>query len=261
MTADLVWAQLAELPVFRALIRSIEQRLFAEEKPFAAPILDVGVGDGHFAAAALGPRLDVGIDAKPDVLGEARRRRVHRALLGASAEAMPFAAESFATIVSNCVIEHVVDLDAALGEMHRTLRPAGRLLVSVPTDRLEPNLLLPALLRRVGGARLAEAYTAWFRRLQVHHHLLSRAAWLDRLARAGFRVVRHRGYLSARATRTFEVRHYLGATNLAARRLTGRWVAWPWRPRFGRIERRIVAFVEEPEHDDDSCLFVVAEKR
>ena len=255
-----VWPHLSALPGFRALIRSIEHRLLDEQKPFAAPVLDVGVGDGHFAEAALGRGLDVGIDVDRATLPEARRRCLYRHLLDASAMQMPFASNTFATVISNCVIEHIPDLGATLGEMFRVLRPGGTLLLTVPTDQLERNLPGPALLRGLGLAAPAARYTAWFRRVQVHFHLLSRAGWTAALQQTGFEVVQTRGYMSARATRYFEWGHYVGLPNLAARRLTGRWVPWDWRPLFGPAEALLNEFVAEPEHPDDSCLFLRARK-
>jgi len=66
--------------------------------------------------------------------------------------------------------------------------------------------------------------------------------------------------MSVRATQFFELWHYAGWPNVLSRRLTGRWVIWAWRPRFFLIERLLSKFVNEPEHTDDSCLFLVAHK-
>ncbi len=173
---------------------------------------------------------------------------------------MPLPSDCFGTVVSNCVIEHIPDLPATLAEMRRVLRPGGRLLVTVPTDRLEQNLPIPGALRGLGLEAAAKAYTDWFRQIQVHYHLLSRAEWVATFERAGFRVAHARGYMSARATRFFELGHYAGWDNLVARRLVGRWVVWRWRPRFVLLEHLLASFVCEPEHPDDSCLFLVAEK-
>jgi ubiquinone/menaquinone biosynthesis C-methylase UbiE len=258
---SIVWAHLAELPTFRALIRAIEHRLLAEHQPFAPPVLDVGCGDGHFGGAALGPRIDAGIDMQLAPLREAARRRVYQGLVRGSATELPFRAEAFATVVSNCAIEHIPRMPDALGEMHRVLQPGGRLLVTVPTNCLEGNLLIPSVLRRTGLRGWGERYTGWFRRLQVHYHLLTEAEWAQTLRDAGFRITHQRTYMSARATRVFEVAHYTGVPSLAARRLTGRWVVWPWRPRFVLTERLLAAFVDEPAHAGDSCLLIVAEKR
>lgn len=259
-TRNLVWQHLSALPAFRALIRSIEHRLLAEYKPFRQPILDVGAGDGHFAAAALGPAVDVGVDVSVALFGEARQRNVYRHLVCGSATAMPFPSEYFATIVSNCVIEHIPDLRATLREIQRTLRPDGLVLLTVPTDRYEQNLLIPRVLRMLGLNKLADRYASWFRNVQVHYHLLPQEQWVEELTAAGLQVIHQRRYMSARATGYFELMHYAGWPNLLSRRLTGTWVTWPWRPRFALLERWLARFVIEPEHATDSCLFLVAKK-
>jgi SAM-dependent methyltransferase len=260
-TSGYVWPHLAALPAFRALIRSIEHKILDERKPFAGPVLDVGVGDGHFAEAALGRGLDVGIDVDRHTLPEARGRGLYRHLLYASATRMPFASDAFATVISNCVIEHIPDLESTLGEMARVLRPGGRLLLTVPTDQLERNLLLPRLMRGIGLRGLAQGYTDWFRKAQVHFHLLSPADWRKALERHGLTVTESRGYMSANATRYFELGHYYGLPNVISRRLTGEWVLFPWRPRFMAEEGLLQRFVDEPAKADDSCYFMAATKR
>lgn len=253
-----VWPHLAELPAFRALIRSIEHRLLDSQKPFARPILDIGAGDGHFAAVALQPLVDVGIDVDLPSLHAASQRRIYRQLIASSATDLPFPDNYFATIISNCVIEHIPDLHATLGEMYRTLRPGGQLLLTVPTDRLEANFLIPTLLKRIGLHSLANAYLDWFRGVQVHYHLLSREQWMRALREAGFQVEQTRGYMSRRATQVFELGHYAGVDNLLARRLTGQWVVWPWRPRFVLLEWLLTRFVYEAPDACDSCFFMLA---
>lgn len=259
-SASFVWPHLSALPAFRALIRAIEHKLLSEYLPLKGPVLDVGAGDGHFAAVALANQLDAGIDVSLTSLAEARRRGTHRLLVCSSATEMPFPSTCFETVVSNCVVEHIQNLSATLKEMYRVTKPGGTLLLTVPTDRLEPNLLLPAIMRRIGLSALARAYVSRFRRAQVHYHLKSRPDWLEAVEAVGFSVVRSRGYMSAPATRVFEIGHYAGVPNLISRRVTGKWVFWPWRPRFFLLERLLAHFVEEAEHEDDSCLFIEARK-
>lgn len=76
--------------------------------------------------------------------------------------ALPFAEESFDTLLSTEVLEHIPDPGRMLGEMYRTLKPGGRLLVTVPFTA--PQHALPhdfyrytpqgirALLEQVGFA-------------------------------------------------------------------------------------------------------------
>jgi SAM-dependent methyltransferase len=260
MNSEFVWPHLSALPALRALIRSIEHRLLSEYQPYDSPVLDIGVGDGLFASVALGGLLDAGIDVNLGSLRDARTRGVHRVLVRASATAMPFRSDYFATAISNCVVEHIPNLEGTLAEAWRVLRPGGTLLLTVPTNYLEENLMIPRVLRSVGLHGASRSYLGWFRRMQVHFHLLTSDEWTRAAEVAGFTVVRTRGYMSARATRFFELGHYSGWHNLLAQRATGHWVIWPWRPRFYPVERLLAGFASEPEHLDDSCLLVEARK-
>ena len=58
---EILWRHLSSLPYFRGFLRAIEDRFF-QEITIEAPVLDLGSGDGHFAAAAFKEKLDVGMD-------------------------------------------------------------------------------------------------------------------------------------------------------------------------------------------------------
>lgn len=87
-------------------------------------ILDVGSADGPSVAwlREQGSRVALDVDprglAPGDVCG--------------SATELPFADESFDLVAAFDVIEHCEPEQQALSEIHRVLRPGGRLLMSVP---------------------------------------------------------------------------------------------------------------------------------
>ena len=54
----ILWRHLSSLPYFRAFLRSVEDRYY-QDISLAAPILDLGSGDGHFASVAFEKKLDV----------------------------------------------------------------------------------------------------------------------------------------------------------------------------------------------------------
>jgi len=257
--SDIVWRQLRALPTFRAMIRAMEARLFAELGPLPRPVLDLGSGDGHFCQEVWG-QMDVGLDPDEPTMREAQRRGVYRLLSRASATQMPFADGSFACVVANCVIEHIPDNDAVMREMARVLRPGGLLVFSVPADRQNDALFVTRLLRGLGAHGLAERYKAWFKRIQVHFHMYSPDEWQRRAEAVGLCVTRRIGYMSPRATSVFDLGHYYGVPNLVARQLTGQWVPWPWRPRFALEEKLLTSFVAEYDPPGASCCFFVAHK-
>jgi ubiquinone/menaquinone biosynthesis C-methylase UbiE len=92
-------------------------------------VLEIGVGTGlsleHY------PPIDelVAIDPSEPMLrrAEARAAELNRTVtfLRAAAEALPFADDSFDTVVSLAVLCTVDDPLRALAEIHRVLRPAG----------------------------------------------------------------------------------------------------------------------------------------
>jgi ubiquinone/menaquinone biosynthesis C-methylase UbiE len=134
-------------------------------------ILDVGCGPGRLAlvaATAAGPRSQVyGIDPAPEMVELARRRA---AKAGVPArfevgviEALPFPDEHFNVVLSSLMLHHLPDelKRRGLVEIHRVLKPAGRLLAvdfgATPRDGI--GHLLCVLRLRTGwdhAARLCE---------------------------------------------------------------------------------------------------------
>ncbi len=101
-------------------------------------VLDIGSGPGFLAAemaAAVGPTGSVeGVDVSDSMIELARRRvpAPESAPLSfgiGDAVALPFADAVFDVVVSTQVYEYVDDIEGALEEARRVLRPGGRLLV------------------------------------------------------------------------------------------------------------------------------------
>ncbi|WP_322823316.1 class I SAM-dependent methyltransferase [Chloroflexus sp.] len=254
---DYLRPHLLTLPIHRAMIRSIEARLFAELAPdLPEPIIDIGSGDGTFVQIALPNKQIFGIDPRKADTHEAARRGVYSALCVADGAALPFPDQSFAAAISNCVLEHVQPLDQTLREVARVVRPGAPFVASVVGDRFPRELLGTWLLNRLGfdGSSI---YGRWFNRISYHYNTLSRAEWTERFARAGFTVEVCRPYMSDAALKLFDLSHYYGAPSLITRALTGRWLVAPpftpnllWEP----ILRRIY---EAPAPADAPCYFFV----
>jgi len=249
------------VPAFRALLRSIECRLFEQAGPLDPPVLDLGCGDGHFASMAFSTPLLAGFDLDEPSVREAATRRIYRHVLVASAPAMPFADSSFATVVSNCVIEHIPDLEGTLAEVHRVLQPGGRFLFGVPSDRFAEMLVGSTLLCRLGLKALAERYGRWFNRHSAHFHTDSPDVWLERLDRFGFAVTRWQYYMTPAGHRAFDLAHYLGVPNLISRKLTGKWVLWPNPLTLYWLERWLRPYYEAPPPDEGPYLFFDTQRR
>jgi SAM-dependent methyltransferase len=177
---------------------------FAREHP-AARILDYGCGAGQLVAAGLAAGLDMaGADAFYG--GSKSREEAERSgLLGAAIQEIRdgrigFAGSSFDLVVNNQVMEHVEDLEQALSEIHRVLKPGGAVLSLFPSRDVfreghigipfshwfprgsRPRFYFTWALRRLGlGTWKQEAPTArqWaidkLRWLDAYTHYRSRA--------------------------------------------------------------------------------------
>jgi SAM-dependent methyltransferase len=250
---DYLWNQLKELPYFRALLRAVESR-FYERLPVVAPVLDLGSGDGSFAAQTFGRPLDAGIDPWWGPTREARHHNVHRLLALAQGAQMPFADASFQTVVSNSVLEHIPDLDPVICEAFRVLRPGGYLLFCAPSDHFTDWLL--------GARLLGNAYRRWFNRISRHQHCDSPATWQARLERAGFQVEKIWYYFSPHALQTLELGHFFGLPNLLSKKLFGTWVVFPSRlnPILRVLDGTLRPIYNESLSETGAYLFGVARK-
>lgn len=150
-------------------------------------VLDIGCGPGYLAAEmarAVGARGRVcGIDVSEPMLELARRRcsgldRVE--LKAADANRLPFDDATFDAAAAIQVYLYVADVDSAFVELHRVLRPGGRVVV-MDSDwgTVAWNTTNPRLMERV--------LAAWETRF-VHPRLARSLP--GTLRKAGFRLVR-----------------------------------------------------------------------
>ena len=130
--------------------RLLERLDFMKLAP--AVIADVGCGTGLITAALMRKYRKarvIGLDLAPALVARARKRAPWlRALHGlcAEPEALPLASASCDLIFSNLALQWAPDLDRALAEFRRVLKPGGALLFST----LGPDTLVE--LRRSWAA-------------------------------------------------------------------------------------------------------------
>jgi len=128
-----------------------------------AVVLDVGCGPGHtleLLATEFGLR-PAGLDPSAAMLAKAAQQAPTAALHQGLATAIPCRDGAFAGIVSECVLSLTGDIEASLAEMHRVLRPGGRLILTdiyCRQPQWQPDL--PRLQSCLSHAQPLEAITA-----------------------------------------------------------------------------------------------------
>ena len=115
--------------------------------------LACGTGDLALAAAARGARV-VGLDITYRMLQLAAQKPGAAAFLAGDMTTLPFRSQVFDLVTTGYGLRNVPDLNAAVDEIARVLRPGGRLL-SLDFNRPQPALVRAAYLSYltlVGGA-------------------------------------------------------------------------------------------------------------
>ena len=234
MRHDYLLDYLTHAPASLALLRAIECRELAHLE-FQRPLLDLGCGDGLFGKLFFKDKPEVGLDFSAGELHTAAARGAYAQLVRADIARVPFEDNSFASVFSNGVLEHVHDLAAGLAEIRRVLRPGGRLIFTVPTMEDELQLAGTTLLRRVGLPKAALLYADTYNRAFGQINLFTWQGWRDRLAESGLSLVRHRAYAGQAVFRLHDLTMPLSLPNYLCKRLTGRWSVLPG------VRRRTVA--------------------
>jgi ubiquinone/menaquinone biosynthesis C-methylase UbiE len=143
-------------------------------------VLEIGCGIGYFTRSLVSSGAEItAIDISPDLLEVARRdcpaENVSFELQ--NAYAMIYADKSFDSVIGSSVLHHL-EIDAALNEVHRVLKPGGSIYFTEP-NMMNPQIAVqknvPAIKKRLGDSPNETAFFRW---------LLQR-----RLQRAGFRHV------------------------------------------------------------------------
>ncbi len=236
----------ATLP--RVLVRAAECALFAGVA-LPRPVLDLGSGDGSFAAALFDKPLEVGVDPWRTQMLYSRRLGVYRELVQAAGESLPFPDGTFASVISNSTLEHTKDPAPIIAEMARVARSGATCVITVPSEHFPEYLLGSTVLNAVRLRPLADAYGRFMNRISRHIHIEPPSVWQKWLEDAGFRVVEWRYYFSRTSTMLLDLGHYLSAPSILTHAIAGRWVLWPDKTRYIPF-RKLLGPVSQPGSSD-----------
>ncbi len=150
---------------YNLYLKAIETRLFAN-LDIRRPCLEVGGGGGDTSRLAFaGRRIDVDCEYYLDNVWNnlANGADIHSVTdlhVGGSVYDLPCPDESFGTVVMVHIVDHLVDINGALGEVVRVLRPSGLLAFSTYSETVFRHLPLFMRVNRL-HERVATAYLDW----------------------------------------------------------------------------------------------------
>ncbi|MFC1598191.1 class I SAM-dependent methyltransferase [Patescibacteria group bacterium] len=163
------------------LLRKLRYRRVRRRIPENSSVLDIGCGfDAHFLHH-IKDHIDggVGIDL---VINEENNDPLVKMVKHNANEPFPFEADSFDVVVSMANLEHLDAPQAALKEIHRALRPGGRLIMTVPSTYAKP--VLEFLSFKVGIVSEEE--------IADHKMYFNKKMLQQLLEQAGFSNINHR---------------------------------------------------------------------
>jgi ubiquinone/menaquinone biosynthesis C-methylase UbiE len=172
-------------------------RLLADE-PRRDALLEIGSGQGQMLAA-LAERYArlAGIDLSDNAVAIARAVFAERypqlagkieVVAGSADERLPWTDDSFDAVIACAVLEHTVDLFAALDEIARVVRPGGVVVLTVPNLAYIKHTvgLLFGYLPRTGTPTRDMAYWRQHGWDGGHLHYFTRASLAALLRETGF---------------------------------------------------------------------------
>ncbi len=120
-----------------------------------AKVLDLGCGFGYGAKMLFDSGREVtALDFSREAIEYAKRNYPGPRYLTATAEKLPFPDESFDSVISFEVIEHVQNAEIFLSEVRRVLMRGGRYFVSTPNPRHLVNIMRHYLLFKPWARKL-----------------------------------------------------------------------------------------------------------
>lgn len=190
-------------PLSHALWRSVEALSFSQIG-VKHPVLDLGCGFGEFAGVVFN-QIEMGIDINQKELGKALEGKRYKKVKWADARKLPFKDESYSTVISVSVLEHIEGAEKVIFEVSRVLKKGGIFAFSVPTPKLYDNLIGTQALNFLGLKKLADKYYELHCRAFKHANLRPASWWAKHLRKVGFEIVRQEGTISPTLLKLHEI--------------------------------------------------------
>lgn len=155
--------------------------------------------------AAPNYKIDVGLDHKLSLLQKARLTGLYDETIVCDANLrLPFANKSFATVYSN-ILYWLEDYPNTLREIARVLRPGGRCILQVPTDRFREFSFYQQLFVRTGDPKWEWLKLLDRGRSENIKNCMSQQEWTSRFEAAGLKVESCKAYLPKLVVQAWDI--------------------------------------------------------
>lgn len=146
--------------------------------------LDIGCGDGR-TARGLGLNFTVGLDPDLASVREAKNCGQYESVIIGDATTLPLKRASFYFVLSNCVFEHIENIEGAVVNVSNSLCEDGVLIITMPTKNLisDISFLMPFSL-----AGLYNIVKRYVNKSLKHYHYFEDSI-LRMFNKAGLRLV------------------------------------------------------------------------
>lgn len=157
------------------LVRSDEAKNFPYEY-IKEPVLDLACGDGFFGKIiGLDQFYSIGVDIDKKSLELAKSRNVYKDLFCDDAMSLSKLSSSFNTVIPNCAMEHITDVNQAIKKISKILNCGGHFIFSVPSEKLNTLFLFRDKLDE-------------YNKRQRHFNIFYENIWIDILSQFSFSI-------------------------------------------------------------------------
>ena len=256
---DIFVRYLKVAPLSLALFRTAEAARF-QQLPLKRPVLDLGCGFGEFSGVFFKSKLEVGIDISIRDLIRAQKSNKYKKLVWVDAKEMPFPENTYNTVISVSVLEHISDVKPVLTEVCRVLKPQGLFVFTVNLESMSQHLFWPNVLKKIKLDHLADQYVDLFHRVFKHKTLLSKEQWRQLLTESGFEIIESETFMGRKIMRIFDLFLITAFSSEVVKRFIKK--RWVLRPQFmyKYLSKHYIKIIES-DSGEGSVLYVAARKK
>lgn len=176
-------------PFSHAVWRSLEAEAIDEIK-LKRPILDIGCGFGEFAGVFFKTKVEMGIDISKKDLIEAAKRKKYKKLILADARNLPFKKNFFNTVISISTLEHIENFEKVFREVWRILKPKGLFVFTIPTSKLNEELLIARFFKKIKLNLFADFYLKLIHWSFKHRSIYSKNRLIKLIEKKSFKIIK-----------------------------------------------------------------------